>query len=81
MTAGTVGLITQAGNTSNLILDPDLDSFYVMDALIVKTPALIDSAGLAGDRELLMGTSCSAQITRRSPRSHAALSGRAFAMS
>ena len=65
LTAGTVGLITQAGNTSNLILDPDLDSFYVMDALIVKTPALIDSAGLAGDRELLMGTSSTASLDSR----------------
>jgi methyl-accepting chemotaxis protein len=65
LTADTVGLITQAGNTSNLILDPDLDSFYVMDALIVKTPALIDSAGLAGDRELLMGASSSASLDSR----------------
>ena len=65
LTAGTVGLITQAGNTSNLILDPDLDSFYVMDALIVKTPALIDSAGLAGDRELLMGGASGASLDSR----------------
>jgi methyl-accepting chemotaxis protein len=65
LTAGTVALITQAGNTSNLILDPDLDSFYVMDALVVKTPALIDSAGLAGDRELLMGASSNASLDNR----------------
>ena len=65
LTAGAVGLITQAGNTSNLILDPDLDSFYVMDALIVKTPALIDSAGLAGDRELLMGGASGASLDSR----------------
>lgn len=39
-------IITEAGNTSNLILDPDLDSFYVMDAQIVQLPkALV--AGLA----------------------------------
>jgi methyl-accepting chemotaxis protein len=65
LTAGTVGLITQAGNTSNLILDPDLDSFYVMDALIVKTPALIDSASLAGDRELVTGGSSAASLDSR----------------
>ena len=65
LTAGTVGLVTQAGNTSNLILDPDLDSFYVMDALVVKTPALIDSAGLAGDRELVMGGPTSASLDSR----------------
>jgi len=38
-------LITEAGNTSNLILDPDLDSFYVMDALVVQLPnALVTAA-------------------------------------
>ncbi|GIE27014.1 methyl-accepting chemotaxis protein [Actinoplanes italicus] len=31
-------LITEIGNTSNLILDPDLDSFYVMDAQVVQLP-------------------------------------------
>jgi methyl-accepting chemotaxis protein len=42
------GLITDAGNTSNLILDPDLDSFYVMDAQIVQLPrALLAAAKIA----------------------------------
>lgn len=31
-------LNTQVGNTSNLILDPDLDSYYVMDAILLKLP-------------------------------------------
>ena len=26
------------GDTSNLILDPDLDSYYVMDAILLKLP-------------------------------------------
>lgn len=39
-----VNLATMIGDRSNLILDPDLDSFYVMDALVVKVPALIDVA-------------------------------------
>ncbi len=34
-------LITAAGNTSNLILDPDLDSFYVMDSLVVQLPGVL----------------------------------------
>ena len=38
------GLITDAGNNSNLILDPDLDSFYVMDAQIVQLPKVLVSA-------------------------------------
>lgn len=31
-------LVIQVGNTSNLILDPDLDSFYVMDSTVVQLP-------------------------------------------
>lgn len=38
-------LIARVGDSSNLILDPDLDSFYVMDLLVVKLPALIDRIG------------------------------------
>lgn len=33
-------LIIQAGNISQLILDPDLDSYYAMDTVITKLPAL-----------------------------------------
>jgi PAS domain S-box-containing protein len=32
------GLIGMVGNTSNLILDPDLDSYYAMDAVLLKLP-------------------------------------------
>jgi methyl-accepting chemotaxis protein len=35
-------LIGRIGDKSNLILDPDLDSFYVMDLVVVKMPDLID---------------------------------------
>jgi PAS domain S-box-containing protein len=31
-------LIVVVGNTSNLILDPDLDSYYTMDAVLLKLP-------------------------------------------
>lgn len=37
-------LATAAGNDSNLILDPDLDSFYVMDTVVVRLPDLISRA-------------------------------------
>jgi methyl-accepting chemotaxis protein len=40
-------LITQVGNTSNLILDPDLDSFYVMDSVVVQVPKLLLTAAQA----------------------------------
>ena len=40
-------LITHVGDTSNLILDPDLDSFYTMDATVVALPQTQDrTAGI-----------------------------------
>lgn len=36
------GVITYLGDTSGLILDPDLDSYYLMDATVVSLPRAID---------------------------------------
>jgi len=47
LASALVDLVTQVGNTSNLILDPDLDSFYVMDSLIVQVPKLLLTASQA----------------------------------
>ncbi len=47
------GLIALVGNTSNLILDPDLDSYYTMDAVLLKLPEnqeLLARTGLLGER-------------------------------
>jgi PAS domain S-box-containing protein len=38
-----LGLMAQVGDTSNLILDPDLDSYYLMDLIVTKLPAVIDA--------------------------------------
>ena len=35
-------MITHVGDTSNLILDPDLDSYYLMDATLVTLPQTLD---------------------------------------
>lgn len=35
----TLLLVIAVGNNSNLILDPDIDTYYIMDALINKIPA------------------------------------------
>ncbi len=35
-------LIAQVGDTSFLILDPDLDTYYTMDALLLRLPAIFD---------------------------------------
>ncbi len=36
-----LNLIVVVGNNSNLILDPDIDSYYLMDAVINKLPQLL----------------------------------------
>ncbi len=43
--ADILSIITYVGETSNLILDPQLDSFYLMDATISKLPALSEDLG------------------------------------
>lgn len=37
-------LIAKVGDGSNLILDPDLDSYYVMDTLVARLPQAINAA-------------------------------------
>jgi methyl-accepting chemotaxis protein len=41
-TAALNALITRVGDKSNLILDPALDSYYMMDLVLLKSPALLD---------------------------------------
>lgn len=41
--AAGLALITGIADGSNLTLDPELDSFYVMDAVTVRLPALLDA--------------------------------------
>ena len=50
------GLISHVGDTSNLILDPDLDSYYLMDAVLLKLPEgqdLLAQAKFLGERAAL----------------------------
>jgi methyl-accepting chemotaxis protein len=54
LTAGILALIVRAGDESNLILDPDLDSYYAMDALVNKVPSIVDVSGRMADREFAM---------------------------
>ncbi|GAA2706250.1 hypothetical protein [Actinoplanes palleronii] len=48
-----LGLIVAVSDASNLTLDPDLDSYYVMDALVFRLPLLLDQAGRAVDETVL----------------------------
>ncbi|MCX8070133.1 MAG: methyl-accepting chemotaxis protein [Thermodesulfovibrionales bacterium] len=47
-------LIAHVGDTSNLILDPDLDTFYLMDAIITKLLPLADTLGQISTKGLLI---------------------------
>ncbi len=53
--SGALGLVVQVANGSNLILDPDLDTYYLMDTLITKLPTAADQAGQSADLALIAG--------------------------
>ena len=40
-----LAFIVKIGDMSNLILDPDLDTFYLMDAVVNKLPVLMENIG------------------------------------
>ena len=40
-----VNLLNRVGDDSNLVLDPDVDSFYTINALVLTLPRLIDDLG------------------------------------
>jgi hypothetical protein len=48
-------LVRKIGDTSNLILDPQLDSFYLMDTALINVPDLLLHAGRATDLVTLAG--------------------------
>ncbi|MFN8372509.1 MAG: ATP-binding protein [Anaerolineae bacterium] len=62
-----LALITQVGNQSNLILDPDIDTYYLMDTAVTILPQTIEyfgqlrSYGMAG---LVVGAPTAADQTR-----------------
>ncbi|HVV57839.1 MAG TPA: HAMP domain-containing methyl-accepting chemotaxis protein [Gaiellaceae bacterium] len=45
LTSGLEPFVVNVGNASQLILDPDLDSYWVMNATLVNVPALVDGDG------------------------------------
>ncbi|MEB3293030.1 MAG: ATP-binding protein [Synechococcales bacterium] len=49
-------LITHVGDASNMILDPDLETYYLLDALINKIPPLMNHTAQARDLSLLAKT-------------------------
>jgi methyl-accepting chemotaxis protein len=61
LTDRAAALIVEAGNTSNLILDPDLDSFYVMDDVVTKVPAVLTGLAATSDLRVLVSGGADAQ--------------------
>ncbi|HSV46756.1 MAG TPA: histidine kinase dimerization/phospho-acceptor domain-containing protein, partial [Ramlibacter sp.] len=60
-------LMAQVGDTSNLILDPDLDSYYLMEAVLLKLPDAADlllQARLATQTHNFRPESTSADLIR-----------------
>ncbi len=48
-------MLTKLGDETNLILDPELDSYYLMDAALVRLPEIVVDAGRVADFETLAG--------------------------
>ncbi len=57
-------LARRVADTSNLILDPELDSYYLMDTALLQLPAAVAAAGRAADRAYLTPAASS---TRQTP--------------
>ncbi len=65
LTTGVENLIAADGNNSNMILDPDNDAYYVMDAVLNRLTLLIDSSGQAGDLQTVIAASGKATLAKR----------------
>jgi diguanylate cyclase (GGDEF)-like protein len=53
---GLLAFIVLVGDESNLTLDPDLDTYYLMDTLQFRLPVVLDMAGRSVDRAVLART-------------------------
>lgn len=70
---GAVALLTQAADGSNLTLDPDLDTYYLMESVTATMPAVIESTTAMGDmaRAVARGLPVSAPISQAMARAEA----------
>jgi len=53
---GLADLLTTTGNTSNLILDPEMDSYYTMDTCITQIPQIVIATGQTNAAAALLPT-------------------------
>jgi methyl-accepting chemotaxis protein len=78
LASALAALVTEAGNRSNLILDPDLDSFYVMDAQIVQLPRALVAAAKAAAADTVDGNAAVANQAVRAGELSAAADSLAY---
>lgn len=60
-------LARRVGDTSKLILDPELDTFYLMDAALLQLPTAIAAAGAAADHAYLASIEDSSEFDEAIP--------------
>jgi len=65
LTDNILSLIADAGDQSNLILDPDLDSWYLMDATVNQLPAMVKNTATARDLGKVLSQRQNASIDDR----------------
>jgi signal transduction histidine kinase/HPt (histidine-containing phosphotransfer) domain-containing protein/ActR/RegA family two-component response regulator len=63
--ADTLWLMGRIADASNLTLDPDLDSYYLMDAVVTRLPTLAQQLGAVGAGLVEHGTAGSLSPTRQ----------------
>ena len=69
-------LITRIGNQSNLILDPDLDSYYTMSLVVLRFPELFDLCLRLGDKALEVGHTVTPQLRSKRQTEYLILEGK-----
>jgi len=73
-------LVTRIGNHSNLILDPDLDSYYTMSLVVLRFPELYDVAFRLGEKALAVGLTTSAETRQQRQTEYLIVEGRLDAL-
>ncbi len=69
-------LVTRIGNQSNLILDPDLDSYYTMSLVVLRFPELYDVATRLGEKALAVSLTTSPELRQQRQTEYLIVEGR-----
>ena len=69
-------LITRIGNHSNLILDPDLDSYYTMSLVVLRFPELFDLCSRLGAKSIEVGRATNPNLRSQRQTEYLIIEGR-----